>query len=84
MWEELLRLDGIEPRVCSEETIAASLCPPVWDEVQTILNPPEREDDDDEEEPDEGCGACAQGEGAAVALLFVLLPFGFRRSEPRR
>jgi hypothetical protein len=83
MWEELLRLDGIEPRVCSEDTIAASLCPPVWDEVQTILNPPQREDDD-EEEPDEGCGACAQGEGAAVALLFVLLPFGFRRSEPRR
>jgi hypothetical protein len=84
MWEELLRLDDIEPRVCSEDTIAASLCPPVWEEVQTILNPTPPTDDDADDQSDEGCGACVQGEGTAVALLFVLLPLGFRRSEPRR
>jgi len=84
IWEGLLRLDDIEPRVCPEGTTAAELCPGVWEDIETILEAAVPGDDDDSVDPEESCTACSGEEGPSAAILLLFLIPGLRRSVPRR
>ncbi len=66
-WEALVGIDDVVERTCPAETVAAQVCPGVWDQVNNPIDPGDDDDsgDDDDGTPpwlgddDDDCGGCA-------------------------
>jgi hypothetical protein len=97
-WESLIGFADVQPRDCPADSIAAEVCPSVWEALQETID---LGDDDDSSEDDDGddadgrapdgdrCEGCAvtpgrSGGGGAALLVLGLLRLGARRGRSGR
>ncbi|MCP4867240.1 MAG: hypothetical protein GY898_00800 [Proteobacteria bacterium] len=88
-WEALVSFDDVQERACPADSVAAEVCPIVWDALHAVIDPgddddsAEGDDDDDTDwfgdDDDDGCEGCSAGQGRGAGRGLVVLGLMWRR-----